>query len=122
MVVTSAPSAWTARTQHDFTDSPSTWTVQAPQDDGVAAHVRAGEVEALAEEVDEQLPLLDVRLVADAVDGDGDAPHVVSPLSRPKPNSRLIAPTSAVTASDRPETGFCASSTAAARSSGAADS
>src|SRR5262245_39167162 len=90
--------------------------------DGVAAHVRAGEVEVLAEEVDEQPTLLDLRLPADAVHGDGDAPHVVSPLSRPKPNSRLMAPTTAVTASDRPETGFCASSTAAARSSGAADS
>ena len=31
MVVTSHPSAWTARTLQDFTDSPSRWTVQAPQ-------------------------------------------------------------------------------------------
>ena len=27
------PSAWTASTVHDFTDSPSSSTVQAPQDD-----------------------------------------------------------------------------------------
>ena len=33
MVVTSVPSAWTASTVHDFTDSPSTRTVQAPHDD-----------------------------------------------------------------------------------------
>src|SRR6478735_10255235 len=33
MVVTAAPSACTARTVHDFTDSPSRWTVHAPHDD-----------------------------------------------------------------------------------------
>src|SRR6266513_2843491 len=31
MVVTSAPSACTASTVHDFTACPSRWTVQAPQ-------------------------------------------------------------------------------------------
>ena len=31
MVVTSAPSAWTASTLQDFTLWPSRWTVQAPQ-------------------------------------------------------------------------------------------
>ena len=30
-MVTSAPSAWTARTLHDFTLRPFRWTVQAPQ-------------------------------------------------------------------------------------------
>ena len=33
MVVMSAPSAWTASIVQHFTDSPSTWTVQAPHDD-----------------------------------------------------------------------------------------
>ena len=33
MVVTAEPSACAASTVHDFTDSPSRWTVQAPQDD-----------------------------------------------------------------------------------------
>ena len=33
MVVTSLPSAWTASTVHDFTDSPSRCTVHAPHDD-----------------------------------------------------------------------------------------
>src|ERR1700709_2224119 len=31
IVAISAPSAWTARTVHDFTDSPSRWIVHAPQ-------------------------------------------------------------------------------------------
>jgi hypothetical protein len=31
IVVTSAPSAWTARTVHDLTASPSTWHVHAPE-------------------------------------------------------------------------------------------
>ena len=33
MVVTDVPSAWAASIVHDFTDSPSTCTVQAPHDD-----------------------------------------------------------------------------------------
>ena len=33
IVVTSPPSAWTVNIVHDFADSPSTSTVQAPQDD-----------------------------------------------------------------------------------------
>ena len=33
MVVTAPPSAWTASTVQDFTDSPSRWSVQAPHDD-----------------------------------------------------------------------------------------
>ena len=33
MVVTARPSAWAASTVHDFTDSPSSSTVQAPHDD-----------------------------------------------------------------------------------------
>ena len=33
MVVISVPSAWTASIVHDFTDSPSTSTVQAPHDE-----------------------------------------------------------------------------------------
>lgn len=32
MVVTSEPSAWTARTVQDFTDCPSRWIVQAPHE------------------------------------------------------------------------------------------
>ena len=38
----------------------------------VAADVAAGEVEVVADEVDQQLPRLDLALVDDAVDGDGD--------------------------------------------------
>ena len=32
MVVTSAPSAWTASRVQDFTDCPSRWIVQVPHD------------------------------------------------------------------------------------------
>ncbi len=39
---------------------------------GVAADVAAGQVEVVAEEVDEEAPRVDVALVEDAVDGDGD--------------------------------------------------
>src|SRR5439155_14804818 len=41
----------------------------------VAADVRAGEPELLAEEVDEQLPRFDLRLMPRAVHGDRDLPH-----------------------------------------------
>jgi hypothetical protein len=41
-------------TVHDFTGSPSSSTVQAPQWRRVAADVRAGQPQVLAQEVDEQ--------------------------------------------------------------------
>ena len=55
-----------------FTATPSRRTVQAPQLPGVAADVRAGQVEVVADEVDEELPRLDLALVALAVDRDVD--------------------------------------------------
>ena len=80
MVVTSTPSAWTASRVHDFTDSPSRWTVQDPHEEVSQPTLVPGEAEPLAQEVDEELALLHVRLVADAVDRDRDALHVVPPF------------------------------------------
>src|SRR5581483_4888344 len=57
IVVTSCPSAWTASSVHDLTDSPSRSTVHEPQD------------------VDEQLPRLDLGLLAPAVDRDCNLAH-----------------------------------------------
>jgi hypothetical protein len=60
MVVTSQPSAWTAKTVQLFTASPSRWTVHAPQllvsqpDDG------ADLAQLLAQVVDEKRPRFDV--------------------------------------------------------------
>ncbi len=55
MVVTVAPSAWTASTVHDFTDSPSTCTVQAPHDDVSQPTLVPGAAPtASRQEVDEQ--------------------------------------------------------------------
>ena len=72
MVLTSRPSAWTASIVHDL-------ALCAVDVDGaraaiarVAADVRAGQPEVVAQEVDEQEARLDVRLVGLAVDGDGD--------------------------------------------------
>src|SRR4029077_20131066 len=45
----------------------------------VAPDVGAGQAKLLAEEVDEELPRLDLGLVSSAVDGDRDLPHVRSP-------------------------------------------
>ena len=85
MVVTSMPSAWTASTVHDFTDSPSRWTVHDAARRGVAADVGAGEPEALTQEVDEELALLHLALVPDAVDRDRDALHADPPFhGRPR--------------------------------------
>ena len=60
MVVMSVPSAWTASIVQDFTDSPSTSTVQAPHDDVSQPDVGAGEPDVVAQVVDEQQPRLDV--------------------------------------------------------------
>ena len=54
MVVTARPSAWAASTVHDFTDSPSSSTVHAPHDGGVAADVGAGEADDVAQVLHEQ--------------------------------------------------------------------
>src|SRR5581483_3071903 len=48
---------------------------------GVAADVASGEVEVVAQEVDEQLPRLDVALVHRAVDGDRDVHQRVACLA-----------------------------------------
>ena len=69
----SSPSAWTPSIVHDFTDSPSTRTVQAPHERRVAADVRPGQAEALPQDVDEELARLDLQLPPRAVDGEGDA-------------------------------------------------
>ncbi len=49
-----APSAWAAKIVQDFTDMPSKSTVQAPQWRGLAADMRPGEVQLLAQHVDQQ--------------------------------------------------------------------
>ena len=62
------PSAWTASTVHDFTDSPSRWTVQAPQDDVSQPTLVPVRPQFVAEVVDEQQARLDVVGVRRAVD------------------------------------------------------
>jgi hypothetical protein len=57
---------------HDFTDSPSRSTVQAPHDGRVAADVRRRQAEGVAQVVHEQQARLDVRVRRHAVDGDVD--------------------------------------------------
>ena len=61
IVVTSAPSAWTASSVHDLTDSPSSSTVQAPHEDVSQPTFGARSGEPLAQEVDEQLARLDLE-------------------------------------------------------------
>ena len=75
IVVISCPSAWTPSTVHDFTDSPSSSTVQAPHDDVSQPTTCPGQAEPLAQDVDEQLARLELELVRDAVDREGDVPH-----------------------------------------------
>src|SRR5919109_78452 len=62
----------------------------------VAADLRAREVELVADEVDEQRPRLDLRLVANAVDRERDRYHRVPPFRRVPPRtcagSRCRAP------------------------------
>ncbi len=72
IVVTVAPSAWTASTVQDFTAWPSTSTVQAPHwlvSQPTLVPVRP---ERLAKEVDEQQPGLDLAGLPGAVHGDGN--------------------------------------------------
>ena len=59
----SAPSAWTPRTVQDFTDSPSSSTVQAPHEDVSQPTFVPVSDEALAQDVDEQVARLDLELV-----------------------------------------------------------
>ena len=81
----SAPSAWTARIVQLFTDSPSRWTVQAPQLDVSQPDVRARQPEGVAQEVHQQQPRLHLRRMQLAVDGHGDTDGVchVRPLLSP---------------------------------------
>src|SRR5206468_6136164 len=53
-----------------------------PADGCVAADLRPGEPEVVAEVVDEQRPGLDLRLVPDAVDGERNGYQRVPPLRR----------------------------------------
>ena len=69
IVVITAPSAWTPRTVHDLTDSPSSSTVQAPHDDVSQPTFVPVSDEALAQHVDEQVTRLDLELVTRSVDG-----------------------------------------------------
>ena len=78
MVVTSAPSAWTASTLHDF-------TLRAVEVDGaraavagVAADHGAGLAELFAQVLHEQHPGLDVVGDDGPVDGEVDLGHVLS--------------------------------------------
>ena len=61
IVVTSAPSACTASTVHDFTDSPSRSTVQAPHDVVSQPMFVRRQAEGVAQVVHEQQARLDVR-------------------------------------------------------------
>ena len=71
-MVTALPSACTARQVQDLTATPSSSTVHAPHwlvSQPILVPVSAAEV---AKEMDQQLPRLDLALVATAVDGDVD--------------------------------------------------
>ena len=72
MVVTLAPSAWTASTVHDFTAMPSRWIGAGAALAGVAADMRACQVEVLADGLDEEASGFDLELVTCPVDGQGD--------------------------------------------------
>ena len=63
MVLTSAPSAWTASIVHDLIGPPVDVDGAGAALAGVAADVRAGQVEVLAEGLDEEPSRLDVELV-----------------------------------------------------------
>ena len=82
-VVISWPSAITANIVHDLTAcSPSSTTTQHAAARGVAADVRAGQAEALAQEIREQRARLDVALVVGTVDGNVDLQFATSTPSR----------------------------------------
>ncbi len=68
-VITSRPSACTASTVQDFTGTPSSSTVQAPQC-VVSQPMWVPVSRSLAQEVDEQQPRLHLRLARGAVDRD----------------------------------------------------
>ena len=89
IVLTSAPSAWTASIVQDFALSPLTWTVHAPQLLVSQPMWVPGQAEDVAEEVDEQEPRLDVGLAGLAVDGDRDV--LMSRSSRPPLRERAGA-------------------------------
>ena len=68
----------------------------------VAADVRPGQAEALAQDVDEELPRLDLELVPRAVDRDRDLSHDFPPSRLNSPmNCRQIAPSPSRQAADR---------------------
>ena len=68
IVVTSAPSAWTASTVQDLTASPFRWHGARAAVGGVAADVRAGEAERVTQEVDQEQTGLDLGRLLGAVD------------------------------------------------------
>ena len=87
--------AWTASTAQLFTATPSRWTVQAPQLPVSQPMCVPGEVEVVAEEVDEQAARGDLALVRRAVDRRrsraarvGVAVTLILSLSRPPPGRR----------------------------------
>jgi hypothetical protein len=94
IVVTSAPSHWTASTVQLLTASPSTWQVHAPQFGGVAADVRAGQAELFAQVVHEQQSRLDLRRMSLSVDGHLQGDGAVHELSshRAAGEDRLSTP------------------------------
>ena len=91
--------AWTANMVQDLTGTPSTQHGAGAAARRVAADVRAGQAERLAQEVHEQEPRLDVGRALLAVDGDLDGwrrgasmrPSVISLLRRPGPRRRPSA-------------------------------
>ena len=82
MVLTSAPSACTARTVQLLTASPSRCTVHAPQLVVSQPDMGAGQAQGVAQQVHEQQSRLDLDLMLLAVDGEahGNSAHA-SPLS-----------------------------------------
>ena len=82
MVVTSAPSAWTASTLHDFTLWPSRWTVHAPQllvSQPITVPVLPS---CLAQVLHEQHAGFDVVGDLRSVDGEADPRHEHSRAGR----------------------------------------
>ena len=107
MVLTSAPSAWTASIVQDFALSPLTWTVHAPQllvSQPMWVPVRP---KFVAQQVDEQEPRLDVRFAGLAVDGDRDVMGASSSASSMRTRGRARRPCGATGRSSRRPSPAC---------------
>ena len=79
MVVIALPSTCTASTLQDFTDRPSSSTVQAPQFEVSQPIGRADQAEIVAQPVHQQRARLHLALPLHAVDIDADPHHPVAP-------------------------------------------